>query len=403
MAILMGLPRHSHNLENLTASFLVDREDLLSQLVRPTQRLSQQGEDLRCRCRTKKLVFYRVRFSILLGRTSTKKNHRRYPVLTLFIAVMSSHSTNAPKPDLSKILTPALYTDIYKLAFPWTHKPDGSLDIKWIADFLFRGVPNPSREIYDKLHHQVLKPISVYCPLVPQDIVSGSYLPSPTDPLYPERVFALLSILDQAPRRLYSARGLNSRYTFGYFDQISHELVKTLISKNAFPDTTEALTKLGYSFEDALIRRSWIYTPLVHSEDFADHELMEGKTEAIRKEVEVYSGRTDPYRATKDKDAQDPTVFRKLIFAGPPESNDFADFMFWLFRVYDVHATIIRRYGQYPYRNVALGRMSTEDEKRFLEETDWFGQPMLTEEEVKKIRKQKEEGVWEPLHDGRPE
>ncbi|KAK7457765.1 hypothetical protein VKT23_010104 [Stygiomarasmius scandens] len=307
------------------------------------------------------------------------------------------------KPDLSKILTPAFYGEAYKLAFPWTPRPDGHIDVKWIADFYFRGIPDPAQEVYDAMHHQALKPISQFCPAVPDDLVSGVYLPSPLNPIYPERVLSLLFVLDQAPRRLYGGAGLNARYTFGYFDVLSHSLVKNLLARGEFPDSTEALTKLGYSFEEALIRRMWLYTPLIHSENLADHDWMEAKTEAMRKEVEAYSGKADPYRATRGSDRKDPTLFSKLVTEGPPKDIDFAGFMFWFYRVDDVHRAVISRFGRYPYRNTALGRVSTPEEEKFLEETNGFGQAKLTEEEVQKLRKQREEDVWEQLIDKRPE
>ncbi|THU96194.1 hypothetical protein K435DRAFT_664897 [Dendrothele bispora CBS 962.96] len=315
---------------------------------------------------------------------------------------MSSTPTLESKPDLSEILTPSFLSKTCKLAFPWTPKPDGKLDVKWIADFYIRGIPDPAREVYDELHHQALKPISQFCPSVPEDLVSGSYLPPPTDPTYPERVLSLLYLLDQAPRRLYDGAGMDARYTFGYFDVLAHSLVKNLISRNAFPDSTEALTKLGYSFEETMIRKMWLYTPLIHSENLANHDWMESRTEAMRKEVEVYSGKTDPYRVTRDSDRKDPTMFSRLITEGPPDTTDFASFMFYFYRVDDVHRAVISRFGRYPYRNTALGRVSTVEEETFLKETNGFGQANLTEEEIEKLRKQREEGVWQKLSDKGP-
>ncbi|KAK7457764.1 hypothetical protein VKT23_010103 [Stygiomarasmius scandens] len=311
--------------------------------------------------------------------------------------------TSSPKPDLSKIFTPTLYTEAYKLAFPWTPKPDGALDVKWMIGFYSRGVPDPGREIFDTLHHQVLKPISQFCPSVPEDLVSGAYLPPVTDPLYPERVLALLFILDQAPRRLYNGSGMNARYTFGYFDAIVGALVKNLISRDALPDSTEALMKLGYSFEEAMIRKLNFYSPIVHSEDIADHDWAHAKTLEMRREVEDYSGKTDPARATRETDLKDPKMFFKLFTSeGPPDTEDFAEFMFWYYRVFDVHKALLSRFGRYPYRNTALGRVSTEEEVKFIEETGGFGRARLTDEEVERIRKQSEEGVWEPLNDKEP-
>lgn len=296
-----------------------------------------------------------------------------------------------PGLDLSKILVPSLYAEIIKIQFPW----DGPVDIAFASQFYFLGIPDNSRQVYDALHHQALKPLSTFCPTIPDLIY---YLPNPTDTLYPEQTLALILLLDQAPRALYTS--VDVRYTYGFFDDVCRKLVKSLISSGALPDATERWTALGHSFEDVMIRKFWLYVPLVHSEDIADHRTVAPMIEEMRLEVERYSGKRDPWRDTEAQDAKDTTLFAKLIRGGPPRSSP--DFFFWFFRVIRVHKPIIAEYGRYPYRNEAQGRESTEREREYLKVTGDFGKSHLTQAEAQKLRDDRKAGVWEELSDKGP-
>ncbi|KAF9463672.1 hypothetical protein BDZ94DRAFT_1258266 [Collybia nuda] len=294
-------------------------------------------------------------------------------------------------PDLSKILTPSLYTQINKIQFPW----DGPVDITFASQFYFRKIPDVSRQVYDALHHEALKPLSTFCPTIP-DLVG--YLPNPSDNSYPEHTLALVLLLDQAPRTLYTS--LDSRYTYGFFDDVSKKLVKSLVSSGTLPDATERWTALGFSFEDVIIRKFWLYIPLVHSEDIADHEAVAPMLEQMRLEVEAHSGRKDRSRDSDMGDAKDTTLFPKLIREGPPKSSP--EFFFWMFRLFRVHMLIIAEFGRYPYRNYAEGRDSTEREKEYLKLTEDFGRPRLTDTEVQKLKDDRKAGVWDELSDKGP-
>jgi uncharacterized protein (DUF924 family) len=268
-------------------------------------------------------------------------------------------------------------------------------DIGFASKFYFLGVPDNSHQMYDTLHHQALKPLSTFCPTIPELI---DYLPNPTDPQYAEHTLALILLIDQGPRALY--KGIDIRYTYGYFDFTTQKLITTLISTGVFPDATERWMELGHSFEDALIRKMWLYVPLVHSEDLDNHHAVSLKTEEMRLEVEKHSGKRDPWRDTREEDAKDTTLFSKLIRAGPPRTSP--DFFFWFFRVFDAHKTIIAEYGRYPYRNDALSRETTGREEEFLKLTENFGVAPLTLAEVQKLKEDTKAGVWEKLSDKGP-
>jgi uncharacterized protein (DUF924 family) len=75
--------------------------------------------------------------------------------------------------------------------------------------------------------------------------------------------------------------------------------------------------------------RSFFYLPFEHSEDMADQE----RGVAL-------------YKAAGDKD--------NLKWA-------------------EIHADIIRRFGRFPHRNAVLGRKTTPDEQKFLDEGGFAG------------------------------
>jgi uncharacterized protein (DUF924 family) len=300
----------------------------------------------------------------------------------------------SPPIDLSKILTPALYEDILAYQFPF----EIPVDIAWASKFYFEGTPNNDKEVYDTTFHSALKPISLFNPSIPS---LTQFLPPPSSPKYPENALALVLLIDQAPRQTFT--GLNYRWTYMYFDVTARKLVKELLytgNPAERPDSLSRWTKLGYPFEDAMIRKFWLLAPLIHSEDIEDHRAVSLKIEEMRKHVERYSGRRDPARDTMEQDSKDVLLFGNLIRGGPPST--FADFMFWMFRVFNAHDPIIEKFGRYPYLNGAQGRRTTVAEAVHLKDSDNFGMPSLTDDQVRKIREHVTLGTWEPLSDDGP-
>lgn len=303
----------------------------------------------------------------------------------------------APPPvDLTKILNPALLQSILNYTFPWK----GHVDVKYATKLIMARDPDNTPQVFDTVHFQALKPLSSLRPAIP-DLTR--YLPSPADPVYPERVLALILLIDQAPRILYS-HGMDISWVYGYFDHISKQFVKTLLASGAFPDSTRQWAALGYSFEDVMFRRFLMYAPFIHSEDAGDHVLVEGRLEEMRREIEAYSGQRDPGRDTRDEDRQDELLFSEMLFGmmkkgAPPDK--FAEFFFWIFRLYDVHYPIVAKYGRYPYRNEGNGREFTEEEEEFMRKTKDMGRSPMTEEEVRRTKEHILRGTWEELSDER--
>ena len=126
-----------------------------------------------------------------------------------------------------------------------------------------------------------------------------------------EGALGLLILLDQFPRNLFR----NDPRAFAT-DEISRAV------------TAGALIK-GFDGRVSPDMRGFFYLPFQHSEDLADQE----RGEAL-------------YRAAGDSDG-----------------------LKWA----TIHADIIRKFGRFPHRNALLGRKTTADEQKFLDEGGFAG------------------------------
>jgi hypothetical protein len=119
----------------------------------------------------------------------------------------------------------------------------------------------------------------------------------------------------------------------------------------------------------------------------------------MRKELEKYTGKRDPIG---DEDG-----LQDDIYALPRAMRDESQFGdnptldcvgFWLLKNYQLHRLVIIRFGRKtrnPYRNCIHGRESTEEEKRWMDETDnWMALPLEIE---KRIREDVIAERWTPL------
>ena len=93
---------------------------------------------------------------------------------------------------------------------------------------------------------------------------------------------------------------------------------------------SRALTSLGFDRDVAPVRRGFFYLPFMHSEELALQELSLRLYEAL---------------------AADPEFADQLRFARR-------------------HHEIIARFGRFPHRNAALGRVATPAEAAFLQEPE---------------------------------
>lgn len=145
---------------------------------------------------------------------------------------------------------------------------------------------------------------------------------------------SLVLLLDQIPRNIYRSNvGLRSVYT--HYDKMSYVLACTLLSSDSpvpRPDTSPL-------FQRSAAHRCWFYMPLVHSEEIAAHELLNAELAYFASELQAL------------QDVEGSKVFLENQVKSEKE-----------------HRAILDRFGRYPHRNNALGRESTAQEIRFLEE-----------------------------------
>jgi uncharacterized protein (DUF924 family) len=127
-----------------------------------------------------------------------------------------------------------------------------------------------------------------------------------------EGALALVLLLDQFPRNLY--RGSDAAYA----------------SDAKARDVARRALAAGHDARLDPVRRIFLYLPLEHSEELADQD------EACRR------------------------------FAAMTDHPEHAE----LVRYAERHREIIARFGRFPHRNAALGRMTTPEEAAFLEEPD---------------------------------
>ena len=127
----------------------------------------------------------------------------------------------------------------------------------------------------------------------------------------PEGVYALLLLLDQFPRNLY--RGSSQAFAA---DPLALAVAERAIARG-----------FDQAFENP--ERRFIYMPFMHSEDLADQQRCIALCEA----------------------------------AEDPEGVKFAV----------IHRDIIRDFGRFPHRNPVLGRQSSAEERRFLDDGGFSG------------------------------
>ena len=127
----------------------------------------------------------------------------------------------------------------------------------------------------------------------------------------PEGALALLILLDQFPRNLYR----HSAHAFAT-DPKAKALAMTAIGK-------------GFDTQVEPAMRNFFYLPFEHSEDLADQD----------------------YALALNAEAGDPGTIK---WAG-------------------IHRDIIARFGRFPHRNGALGRVTTPEEQEFLAEGGFVG------------------------------
>ncbi|KAJ5778230.1 hypothetical protein N7520_001476 [Penicillium odoratum] len=170
---------------------------------------------------------------------------------------------------------------------------------------------------------------------------------SAVDTTNPLTWLSLLILLDQVPRNCY--RGRESKQVFTRFDPLASEIALKAIELG-IPTRSPVRYRLSYRF--------WFHLPLMHSEDVNVHHRAVKVHEETARDVEEFLEMDSRALGEDERDCFDVLVQNKDSLRA------------WLANTLDYekrHLVIVERFGRYPHRNEALGRVSTEDEVEYLE------------------------------------
>lgn len=290
--------------------------------------------------------------------------------------------------SLSALLSPSRLYAIFQARIPWPRST--ALNFVHVRDFS----SSFDHEAFHALCFPALKRLTEIKNLDLADELVA-LLPAPESREFPEQALGMLLLLDQGPRQLFS--GHDERWTYSYFDGLAQRVLHRLraLPENLQPDSQKRwVDEMGYTFSHWTIVRFWFIAPLTHSESAADQQLQLRLCDETRRVVEATTGTRDAYRDCRGELATDPTTFSRRACMGPPagDSITMTDFVFWFLMIFDAHVPIILTFGRFPSRNGAMGRATTETERRFLERTGGFG--TLGEEAQRRVRDDVEAGEW---------
>jgi uncharacterized protein (DUF924 family) len=294
--------------------------------------------------------------------------------------------------DLSKILTPTLFSAIVQNRIPWPS--DSPLNFAEVGQYTF----SPSESVTSAFNALVFPALKALTLLPLQSIPDLlTFLPPPSSPKFPSQAQGLQLLVDQGPRSFCS--GVDERWVVNFFDPLSQTLARKFyaLPLEQRPDTRERWVEELKCSEDYWLNTQVFFTaPLVHSERHADHIFIAGRLEELRTHLETVSGKADPWRKEEEM-RRDLFAFPKVIRLGAPKGENVTaeEFMFWSWMLMDVHFCIVEKYGRYPYRNKGAGRESRSEEVEWVKKAEGFGE--ADEEAGKRIREDVESGVWTPF------
>lgn len=235
------------------------------------------------------------------------------------------------------VFTPTLYKQITDVWLPGVD-PDGksvdnNLVMKW-----FRGDAGLDRLCKDNFAHVL-------------ETIGPKRLPEPTAKPFLQELEAIqgeetgdggskaawaalsmVILLDQMPRNIFrTEEGLRKVYT--HYDKIAIDFVQALLS------TSSPISRpdLHPQWQNSFAHKLWFYLPLEHTEEIEAHKTLDDLIAQFSDQIQKLEG----YEATK-----------RLV-----EDTLKAERM---------HREPLERFGRYPHRNSALGRMSTEQEQEFM-------------------------------------
>jgi uncharacterized protein (DUF924 family) len=157
----------------------------------------------------------------------------------------------------------------------------------------------------------------------------------------------LIILLDQIPRNCY--RGMEAAKVFNFFDPLALAIALKA-KKLEIHQQPDIRYRLGY--------RLWLFMPMEHAEDIEMQGLMvEEQKERFQDMEMLIQGRM----VMEDDDTR---PCREVLVS---KKGEFEILRGILQKAVDKHYDDIKRFGRFPYRNVALRRTSTQEEQASLD------------------------------------
>jgi len=145
---------------------------------------------------------------------------------------------------------------------------------------------------------------------------------------------SILLLLDQISRHLHRTNeGLAKVYN--HYDKISYGIVQSMLSA----DSPIGRPDLHPQWRASTVYRLWFYMPLVHSEDLSAHKQYD-EVMATFGEVLAKEGASESMK-----------IFYEKALGAEKDHRD-----------------LLESFGRYPHRNGALGRETTAEEKKHMDE-----------------------------------
>ncbi|KAF7155956.1 hypothetical protein CNMCM6106_007868 [Aspergillus hiratsukae] len=186
--------------------------------------------------------------------------------------------------------------------------------------------------------------------------LSAEDILSRTRPCTPQAWLALVIFLDQLPRNIY--RGEASRVVFEFFDPRARTIALKAVDAG-YPANSGSPSRYLQA------HRIWFYLPFIHAEDLRMQELAREKYQEMGEDLT----RLLDCDATALSD--DERECRRVLVENRARLEEQLALHF---RVQREHYDPIARFGRFPHRSAALGREMSDEERRFVEEGNTFGQ-----------------------------
>ncbi|KAF4436167.1 hypothetical protein F53441_13311 [Fusarium austroafricanum] len=310
----------------------------------------------------------------------------------------SKHLKMQSHDDLFSLITPSLLNEI----------SDGYLPFSQTSELNFSTLRSPeTAEHFAKVceSSKAREALIALSHLSPDaslpDIDLMTFLPPPTSSSFPQQCFGLQLLLDQVSRILF--KGIDARWQSAYFGPLARRLAGQWIE---LPEEQKPYKRQRWQDAGISSFSYWVATqimwaaPFLHAEDLQSQKIGLSLSEALRQAVEAHSNKLDPYRLTRDETLKDDLLFLREVFKGPPleegeDSLSITSWTFWWCMILDSHWPIIEKFGRYPYRNAILGRTSTEEEERWLDDTGHVAE--APEDIARRISEDLKKRRWTPL------